>query len=77
MPYANQPQMGAYTQFPNQKSQNPQQGMYPYANNTYSGIPYGGYGLYANQYPYNQPTQNPFSPTKLPFLATLEFLDLS
>jgi hypothetical protein len=27
--------------------------------------------------PYNQNTQNPFAPTKLPFLATLEFPDLS
>ena len=69
--------MGGYTQFPNQMGQNPQQGMYPYVNNPYSGMPYGGFGLNANQYPFSQPTQNLFAPTKLPFLATLEFPDLS
>lgn len=57
--------------------QNTQQRMYPYANQTYSEMPYGGSRLYANQYPYNQPTQNLFTPTKLPFLVTLELLDLS
>jgi hypothetical protein len=51
--------------------------MYQYANQNYSGMPYGGFGLYPNQYPYNQTTQNPFTPTKLPFLATLELPDLS
>ena len=56
MPYANHPQMGGYTQFPNQMGQNPKQGMYPYVNNTYSGMPYGGSSMYVNQYPYNQPT---------------------
>ena len=40
-------------------------------------MPYGGSGLYGNQYPYNQNTQNPFAPIELPFLATLELLDLS
>ena len=34
-------------------------------------------GLYGNQYPYNQNTQNPFAPTKLLFLETLELPDLS
>ena len=77
MPYANQPQMKGYSQFPNQMCENPQQGMYPYVNNTYSGMPYGCSGLYANKYPYKQPTKNPFTPTKLPFLETLELLDLS
>ena len=40
-------------------------------------MPYDGFGLYVNQYPYNQTTQNPFSPMKLPFLATLELPNLS
>lgn len=69
--------MGGYAQYPNQMGPNPQQGMYPYANNPYSGMPYGGSGMNVNQYPFNQSTQNPFAPTKLPFLATLELLDLS
>lgn len=51
--------------------------MYQQANQFYSEIPHGGSGLYGNQYPYNQNTQNPFAPTKLPFLATLELPDLS
>lgn len=51
--------------------------MYPYANNPYFGMPCGGYRLNANQYPFNQPTQNLFAPTKLPFLTTLELPDLS
>ena len=51
--------------------------MYLYVNNPYSGMPYGGYGVNANQYPFNQPTQNLFAPTKLPLLATLELPDLS
>ena len=51
--------------------------MYLYANYPYSRMLYGGYGLNANQYPFNQPTQNPFVDTKLPFLATLELPDLS
>lgn len=68
--------MGGYTQFSDQMGQNPQQGMYQYMNQTYFWMPYGGFGLYANQYPYNQNTQNPFAPTKLPFLATLELPDL-
>ena len=49
MPYANQPQMGGYTQFSNQMGQNPQNGMYQYMYQTYSGMPYGGSGLYSNQ----------------------------
>ena len=57
--------------------QNPQQGMYQNANQTYSGMPYVISRLYSNQYPYNQNTQNPFAPTKLPFLATLELPYLS
>ena len=51
--------------------------MYQNANQTYFGMPYGGSGLYANQYPYNQNTQNLFAPTKLPFLVTLELPNLS
>ena len=51
--------------------------MYQYVNQTYSGMPCGGYGLYTNQYPYNQTTQNLFTPTKLPFLSTLEYPYLS
>ena len=77
MPYANQPQIGRYTQFSNQMGENLQQGMYQYANQTYFRMPYGGFALYSNQYPYNLTTQNPFAPTKLPFLATLELPDLS
>ena len=46
-------------------------------NNSYSRIPYGGFDLNVNQYPFSQYIQNPFSPTKLPFLATLELPDLS
>jgi hypothetical protein len=57
--------------------QHPQQGIYQHANQLYSGMPHGGSGLYGNQYPYNQNSQNPFAPTKFPFLATLEFPDLS
>ena len=76
MPYTNQPQMGGYTQFPNPMGQNPQQGMYPYVNTLYFRMPYGGFGLNANQYPLNQPTRNPFTPMKLPFMATLELPDL-
>ena len=51
--------------------------MYQQLNQFYSGMPHGGSRLYGNQYPYNQNTQNPFAPTKLPFLATLELPDLS
>ena len=51
--------------------------MYPYVNNPYFGMPYGGFGLNANRYPFNQPTQNSFAPTKLQFLETLELPDLS
>ena len=69
--------MGGYAQFPNQMGQNSQQGMYLYVNNPYSGMVYGGYGVNANQYPFNQPTQNPFTQTKLLFLETLELPDLS
>ena len=56
---------------------NPQPRMYPYAINPYRRMPYGGSGMNVNQYPFNQSTQNPFAPTKLLFLATLEFPDLS
>ena len=56
---------------------NPKLGMYPYVNNPYLGMSYGGSGMNVNQYPFNQSTQNPFSPTKLPFMATLELPDLS
>ena len=56
---------------------NPQQGMYPYANNPYPRMPYGGFGMNVNQYPFNQTTQHPFALTKLSFLATLELRDLS
>lgn len=68
--------MGGHSQFSNQMGQNPQQGMYEYMNQTSCGMPYGGSGLYVNQYPYNETTQNLFTPTKLPFLATLELPDL-
>ena len=54
---------------------NTPQGMYPYSS--YLGMPYGGFGMNVNQYPFNQSTQNPFSLTKLPFLDTLELHDLS
>ena len=57
--------------------QNPQQGMYQQLNQFYTGMPHGGSGIYGNQYPYTQNTQNPFAPTNLPFLATLELPDLS
>ena len=77
IPYTNQPQMGGYTQFPDQMSQNPQQGMYQNANQNYSRMPHGGSGLHGNQYPYNQNTHNLFAPTNLPFLATLELLYFS
>ena len=40
-------------------------------------MPHDGSGLYGSQYPYNQNTQNPFVPMKLPFLETLELLGLS
>jgi len=75
--YTNQPQRGGYTQFSGQTGQNPQQGMYQQANQLYSRMPHGGSGLYRNQYPYSQNTQNPFAPTKLPFLATFELPNLS
>ena len=51
--------------------------MYLSMNKPYPRMPYGGSGLNANQYPFNQPTQNPFTPTKLPFLETLELPNLS
>jgi hypothetical protein len=69
--------MGGYAQFPGQMSQNPQQGTYQNANQNHLGMPYGGSRLYENQYPYNQNTQNPFAPMKLPFLETLELPNLS
>ena len=69
--------MGGYAQYTDQTGLNCQQGMYPYVNNLYFRIPYGGFVLNFNQYSFNQSTQNPFSLTKLPFLATLELLDLS
>ena len=69
--------MGGYAQYPHQMGLNPQQGMYPYVNNSYFRIPYGGSSLNVNQYPFNQSIQNLFTPTKLPFLATLELPDLS
>ena len=69
--------MGGYAQYPNQMDHNSQQGIYPYVKNSFSGMPYGGFGLNVNQYPFNQSTQNPFALTKLPFLGTLEFPYLS
>ena len=69
--------MGGYTQHPNQMGLNPQQGMYPYVNNSYSRVPCGGFGLNVNQHSFNQSTHNPFTQTKLPFLATFELIDLS
>jgi len=51
--------------------------MYQQLNQFYTGMPYGGSGIYGTQYPYNQNTQNPFAHTKLPFLASLEFPNLS
>ena len=56
---------------------NPQQGMYSYVNKSYLRRPYGGSRLNVNQYMFNQLTQNPFTLTKLPFLATLELPYLS
>ena len=56
---------------------NPHQGMYRYVTNPYPGIPYGGYRMNVNQNTFTQSTQNPFAPTKLLFLATLELPDLS
>ena len=69
--------MVGYAQYPNPIDLNPHQGMYPYTTNPYPGIPYGGSGMNVNQNPSIQSTQNPFAPTKLPFLATLEFPYLS
>ena len=74
MPYRNQFHMGGYTQY---HVPNPNQGMYPYATNPYKGMPYSGSGMNVNPNPFTQSTQNPFAPTKLPFLATLEFPYLS
>jgi hypothetical protein len=51
--------------------------MYHQPNQFYSRMPYGGSGIYGTQYPYAHNTQNPFAPTKLPFLVTLELPDLS
>ena len=78
MPYENQFQMGGYVQYhvPNLMTQNPHQGMYPYATNAYIGMPYGSSRMNANPNPFTQSTHNTFSPTKLPFLATLEFPNL-
>ena len=77
MPYGNQFQMGGYVQYPYLMALNPYRGMYPYATNQYPGMPYGGSGLNVNQKKKNQSTQNPFSPSKLPFSATLELPNLS
>ena len=79
MPYSNQFQMGGYQQYlvPIPMATNPHQGMYPYATNQYLGIPYGESGMNVNPNPFTQSTQNLFSPTKLPFMATLELPDLS
>jgi hypothetical protein len=74
-PYTNKP--GGYNQYTGQMGSNPQQGMYQLPNQFYPGMPQGGPGLYGTQYPYPQNAQNPFAPTKLPFLATLELPDLS
>ena len=70
MPYGNQFQMGGYAQYPNPMVLNPHQGMYPYATKQYPWMPYGGSRMNVNQHPFTQSTQNPFSPTKLSFLAT-------
>ena len=51
--------------------------MYPHLNQFYQGMPQGGPRLYGTQYPYQQNAKNPFVPTKLPFLATLELPNLS
>lgn len=77
MPYNSQVTMGGYAQYLNQMGPIPQYGMYPYANNPYLGMSYGGFGMNVNRYPFNQSTQNPFALTKLPFIATLQFLELS
>ena len=75
MLYGNQFQMGGYAQYPitNLMAPNPHQGMYPYATNPHPGIPYGNSGMNVNP----NPLQNPFSSTKLSFLVTLEFPNLS
>ena len=77
IPDENQFPMGGYAQYPNHMSTNPHQGMYPYVNNTYPRMPYDGSRMNVNQHPFNQLTQSQFAPTKLPFMATLEFPKLS
>ena len=71
--------MGGYTQYPIPSPMTPNihQGLYPYATNHYTGIPYGGSQMNVNPNHFTQSTHNTFSPTKLLFLATLEFPDLS
>ena len=71
--------MGGYQQYPipNMMTLNPHHGMYPYVINPYTGMPYGRFGRNVNPNPFTQSTQNPFSPTKLLFLATLEFPNLA
>lgn len=71
--------MGGYAQYlvPNPMALNPHKGIYPYATNPYPGMPYDGSGMNFNPNPFTQSTQNPFAQTKLPFLANLEFIDLS
>ena len=76
-PYNNYFHMGGYAQYPNPMVSNPHQGVYPYVNNPYPRMPYGGSWMNVNQQPFTQSTQNPFSLSKLPFLDTLEFLNLS
>jgi hypothetical protein len=70
--------MGGYQQYhvPILMAMNSHHGMYPYAPNQYQGMPYGDSGMSFNQHPFTQSTYNPFAPTKLPFLATLELADL-
>ena len=79
MPYEDEFQMGGYMQYhvANSMTPNPHQGMYPYATNPYTEIPYGGSQMNVNLNHFTQSTHNPFASTKLPFLATLEFHDLS
>ena len=56
---------------------NPHKGMYPYVTNPYLGMAYGGSGMNVNLNIFTQSTYNPFAQTKFPFIATLEFPDLS
>jgi hypothetical protein len=68
VPMGNPYPTAGYTSFPQ-----PYSGSYPYPPNHYMGGPYGPFSLNTTS-PLNQ---NPFVSTPLPFLVTLELLDLS